>query len=430
MKAFLTALAMVLLFSMLGAIFAAAETALISLRESQAKKLAASGGRKGKRLESLLRNPNRFLAAGQVAITLTGFFAAAYGEKRFAPILIPHLESLGLSSSTAEVVAFISCTVFVAFIALVVAELTPKRLALQHAERYSLLLAAPIDLIAKIFRPFIALLSVSTNILVRIFGGDPKAGKEQITGEELRGMVASHEELTSAERELIDDVFDAGDKEIREIMIPRTEVAFLDAQLPVFKAAKLVSELPHSRYPVFDDSPDDIVGFVHVRDILNPEIRERSLRVGEMVRDIARLPGSKHVIPALTELRATGFHMALVVDEYGGTAGIITLEDLVEELIGDIRDEYDTDESEGVIPIGVEVIVDGLSNLDDFADETYLELPEGPYETAGGFIAAKLGRIPVVGDEISIAGAKLIVTEMDGRRVSRIKVVRTDTIEQ
>ncbi|MBU6347020.1 MAG: hemolysin family protein [Actinomycetales bacterium] len=430
MSQFFTALAMVVLFSILGAIFAAAETALISLRESQAKKLGATKGRKGKRLESLIRNPNRFLAAGQVAITLTGFFAAAYGEKRFGPLVTPVLEKWGLSPGTAEVFAFIGCTVFVAYIALVVAELTPKRLALQHAERYSLLLAAPIDFIAKVFRPFIALLSFSTNILVRILGGDPKAGKEQISGEELRGMVASHEELTSAERELIDDVFDAGDKEIREIMIPRTEVEFLDADLPVFKAAKLVSELPHSRYPVFEKSPDDVVGFVHVRDILNPDIRERSLRVGELVRNIAQLPGSKHVIPALSEMRANGSHMALVIDEYGGTAGIITLEDLVEELIGDIRDEYDTDESEGVIPVGVEVIIDGLLNLDDFTEETFLELPEGPYETVAGFLAAQLGRIPQIGDEIAIKGATLKVTEMDGRRVSRIRVLRTDTIEQ
>jgi len=163
---------------------------------------------------------------------------------------------------------------------------------------------------------------------------------------------------------------------------------------------------------------------------LSPDVRERSLRVGELVRDIARLPGSKHVIPALSDMRATGSHMALVVDEYGGTAGIVTLEDLVEELIGDIRDEYDTDESEGVIPVGIEVIVDGLLNLDDFAEQTYLELPEGPYETAAGFIAAQLGRIPEVGDEISAAGGTLTVTEMDGRRVSRIRVVRTDTIEQ
>jgi len=265
---------------------------------------------------------------------------------------------------------------------------------------------------------------------VRILGGDPKAGKEQISGEELRGMVASHEDLTSAERELIDDVFDAGDKEIREIMIPRTEVEFLDADLPVFKAAKIVSEQPHSRYPVFDSSHDDIVGFVHVRDILSPDVRERSLRVGELVRDIARLPGSKQVIPALSDMRSTGSHMALVVDEYGGTAGIVTLEDLVEELIGDIRDEYDTDESEGVIPSGIDVIIDGLLNLDDFADETLLELPEGPYDTVAGFLAAQLGRIPTTGDEIGIAGGTLTVTEMDGRRVSRIRVVRTDTIEQ
>jgi len=421
---------MVLLFSILGAIFVAAETSLITLRDSQIKKLAANNGRRGRRLENLVKNPNRFLAAGQVAVTLTGFFAAAYGEKRFVPLVAPIIESWGVPTGTAEALAFIGSTIFVAFIALVIAELAPKRLALQHAERYSLLLAAPLDLMAKIFRPFIALLSISTNFVVRIFGGDPRAGKEQISGEELRGMVASHEELTSAERELIDDVFDAGDKEIREIMIPRTEVEFLDSELPVFKAAKIVSEQPHSRYPVFDKSHDDVVGFVHVRDILSPDVRERSLRVGELVRDIARLPGSKHVIPALTDMRATGTHMALVVDEYGGTAGIVTMEDLVEELVGDIRDEYDTDESEGVIPVGIDVIVDGLLNLDDFAEQTHLDLPEGAYETAAGFIAAQLGHIPQIGDEISLAGGTLTVTEMDGRRVSRIRVVRTDTIEQ
>jgi putative hemolysin len=427
---YLIPIGMVLLFSVIGAIFVAAETSLITLRDSQIKKLGANNGRRGRRLENLVKNPNRFLAAGQVAVTLTGFFAAAYGETRFVPLVSPHLEKLGLSKSAADTIALVGSTVFVAYIALVIAELTPKRMALQHAERYALLLAGPIDLLAKIFRPFIALLSVSTNFVVRILGGDPKAGKEQISGEELRGMVASHEDLTSAERELIDDVFDAGDKEIREIMIPRTEVEFLDADLPVFKAAKIVSEQPHSRYPVFDSSHDDIVGFVHVRDILSPDVRERSLRVGELARDIARLPGSKQVIPALSDMRSTGSHMALVVDEYGGTAGIVTLEDLVEELIGDIRDEYDTDESEGVIPSGIDVIIDGLLNLDDFADETLLELPEGPYDTVAGFLAAQLGRIPTTGDEIGIAGGTLTVTEMDGRRVSRIRVVRTDTIEQ
>ena len=411
-----------------GAVFVAAETALITLRESQVTKLAETGGRRGRRLAKLVENPNRFLAAGQVGVTLAGFISAAYGEKRLAPIVVPWLESFGLSNGIAETVSFIASTIVVAYLALVFAELVPKRLALQHSERYALFLAGPIDLMAKLFAPFIALLSASTDVVVRILGGNPNAKKEQISGEELRGMVAMHQDLTHAERELIDDVFDAGDREIREIMIPRTEVAFLDADLPVYKAVKIVADKPHSRYPVSDDSEDDVLGFVHVRDLLDPEIRERSIRVGDLVREVARLPGTKRVIPALTDMRATNAHLAIVVDEYGGTAGIITMEDLVEELIGDIRDEYDTDASEGVIPPGKDVVVDGLLNLDDFLEETLMELPDGPYDTAAGFMAAQLGRIPMVGDEIVIEAGTLSVLEMDGRRVSRIRVLRSATI--
>ena len=418
----------ILLFSILGAFFAAAETALITLRDSQVKRIAATKGRRGRRLERLVQNPNRFLAAGQVGVTLTGFLAAAYGERRIGPIIAPALANLGISDSIAEAISLVGSTLLVAYLSLVFAELTPKRLALQHAERYALVLAGPLDVVARIFTPFIALLSFSTDVVVRLFGGDPKAGKEQISGEELRGMVAAHEDLTSTEREMIDDVFSAGDRQIREIMIPRTEVAFLDADLPAFKAVKIVADKPHSRYPVSDDSQDDIVGFIHVRDLLDPDMRERSIRVSDLARDIARYPGSKQVIPTLSEMRAANMHMALVIDEYGGTAGIITMEDLVEELIGDIRDEYDTDESEGTIPLGQDAAVDGLENLQDFADETGVELPEGPYETIGGFIASELGRIPMVGDEILVDGARLSVVEMDGRRVSRVRVVRSETI--
>ena len=418
----------ILLFSILGALFVAAETALITLRDSQVKKLATTKGRKGRRLERLVQNPNRFLAAGQVGVTLTGFFSAAYGEKRIVPIIAPRLVDLGLSDSVAEIVSLIGSTIAVAYLALVFAELTPKRMALQHSERYALFLAGPLDIIARIFAPFISLLSASTDLVVRLLGGDPKAGKEQISGEELRGMVAAHEDLTSTEREMIDDVFSAGDRQIREIMIPRTEVAFLDADLPAFKAVKIVADKPHSRYPVSDDSQDDVIGFIHVRDLLDPDMRERSIRVSDLVRDIARYPGSKQVIPTLSAMRASNMHMALVIDEYGGTAGIITMEDLVEELIGDIRDEYDTDESEGTIPVGRDTVVDGLDNLQDFADETGVELPEGPYETVGGFIASELGRIPMVGDEILVDNARLSVVEMDGRRVSRVRVLRSETI--
>jgi putative hemolysin len=427
MGTFWQTMAIVLLFTIVGGIFAAAETALITLRDSQVKKLAASG-RRGRRLEKLMLNPNRFLGAVQVGVTLAGFLSAGYGASRIVPVFAPNIVEWGLSESAAETIAFVLATLLIAYLSLVVGELTPKRLAIQHAERYSLLLVTLVDFIARITAPFIWLLSHSSDALLRILGGDPNAGKEQISGEELRGMVAMHQDLTHAERELIDDVFDAGEREIREIMIPRTEVAFLDADLPVFKAVKIVADKPHSRYPVSDDSEDDVLGFVHVRDLLDPEIRERSIRVGDLVRDVARLPGTKHVIPALTDMRATNAHMAIVVDEYGGTAGIITMEDLVEELIGDIRDEYDTDASEGVIPQGKDVVVDGLLNLDDFLEETLMELPDGPYDTAAGFMASQLGRIPMVGDEIVIEAGTLTVLEMDGRRVSRIRVLRSATI--
>jgi len=429
MSTFWQTMAIVLLFTIVGGIFAAAETALITLRDSQVKKLATTG-RRGRRLEKLMLNPNRFLGSVQVGVTLAGFLSAGYGASKIVPIFSPQIVSWGLSQSAAETLSFIAATVLIAYLSLVVGELTPKRLAIQHAERYALLLVTPVDFIAKVTAPFIWLLSKSSDALLQILGGDPKAGKEQISGEELRGMVAMHQDLTHAERELIDDVFEAGDREIREIMIPRTEVAFLDADLPVYKAVKIVTDKPHSRYPVSDDSEDDVLGFVHVRDLLDPEIRERSIRVGDLVRDVARLPGTKRVIPALTDMRATNAHMAIVVDEYGGTAGIITMEDLVEELIGDIRDEYDTDASEGVIPAGKDIVVDGLLNLDDFLEETLIELPEGPYDTAAGFLASQLGRIPMVGDEIVFESWTLSVLEMDGRRVSRIRVVRSATIGQ
>ena len=417
----------ILLFSLCGAVFVAAEAAMISLRESQVRKLAASS-RRGRRLESLISKPNRFLGSVQVGLTLTGFFSAAYGEKKIVPIIAPYFEAAGLSPGLAETAALVMSIIVVAYIALVIAELTPKRLALQHAERYGLALAAPVDFMAKVFSPFIKLVSLSTDVFVRVLGGDPSAGKEQISGEELRGMVAAHEELTRTERDLIDDVFEAGDRAIREIMIPRTEAAFLDGDLPVRKAAKIVAEKPHSRYPVMDESQDDVIGFVHVRDLMNPEIADRNIRVSELAREVPRLPGIKQVIPALTELRQRGAHMAIVVDEYGGTAGIITMEDLVEELIGDIRDEYDTDESEGVIAKGLDTVVDGLLNLADFDDQTHITLTDGPYETVGGFVAAELGRIPMVGDTVDVDGARLHVTEMDGRRVSRVRIVRDDTI--
>lgn len=408
-------IALVVLFILIGSFFAAAEMALVSLRDSQVERLSGRG-RRGRVLVSLEARPNRFLAAVQVGVTLAGFISAGFGAAQIAPSLAPVLESWGLAESWASAIAFILVTVVIAYVSLVIGELVPKRIALQRTESTALLVAVPVDFLARITRPFIWLLSVSTNGIVRILGGNPQSSKEQITGEELRDIVAAHEELTAEERALIDDVFDAGDRELKEVMIPRTETAFLEASMSIGDAAREVASAPHSRYPVVRGSADNVVGVVHIREILHPAAAERGGRVGDLARQVIFFPGTKELIPALTEMRRQRQHLAIVVDEYGGTAGIVSLEDLVEELIGDIRDEYDEVRAEGPTD------VDGLLNLEDFAEQTGVTLPDGPYETAAGFVVSRLGSLPDVGAFVDVDDHRLVVAELDGRRIARLRV--------
>ncbi len=420
MNELLTNIAVVLTFTIIGSFFVMAEAALISLRESQVDHLATSGAR-GRRLKALVQDPNRFLAAVQVGVTLAGVLSAGFGASRIEPLITPWLVDVGLSERAAPTVAFLTVTIAITYVTLVFGELVPKRLALQRAEAVSLSVAGIIDAIAKVFRPFIWLLSVSTNAVVRLLGGDPQAAREGISGEELRGLVASQESLSTEERALIDEVIDAGGRELAEVMVPRTEVEFLDGDLPVHKAVAKVRQMPHSRYPVVEDSADDVIGFVHVRDLLDPALARRTLRVDQLVRPVLRFPDSKAILPAMQQMRDAGSHLAIVIDEYGGTAGIVTLEDLVEELVGDIRDEFDVRDDTAVKP-GGEAVVDGLLSIDDFADDTGVQLPEGPYETVAGYIIAELGRLPEVGDTLLFEGNTLVVTELDGRRIAKVQV--------
>jgi putative hemolysin len=411
----------VLFFVLLGGFFAAAELALVSLRENQVQRLAESS-RRGRRLATLTADPNRFLAAVQVGVTLAGFVSAGFGAAQIAPELAQPLIAAGLAEGVAQTVAFVVVTVLIAFLSLVLGELVPKRIALQRVEKVALFAAAPIDFIARLFRPFIVALSFSTNLIVRIFGIDPTAGKESISGEELRDLVAGHEELSEDERNLIDDVFEAGERELREVMLPRTEVDFLDSRLPVADAMRRVVDQPHSRYPVIRGSADDVVGFVHIRDILDPDASNRGEYVSQICRPVVAFPGSKVVLETLTEMRRDRHHLAIVQDEYGGTAGIVTMEDLVEELIGDIKDEYDVDAMPRQPRVLGQVVVDGLLNLEDFEDETGVVLPDGPYETVAGFLVAALTRLPVVGDTVVEGDNEFRVVELDGRRISRVSV--------
>jgi putative hemolysin len=404
-------------------LFVASEIALVSLREGQVKSLAEAG-RRGAAVARLLKDPNRFLAAVQIGVTSTALLSSAFGAVTLSEAAKKSLIDHGVSAGWAGAVGIISVTLLISFVTLVIGELVPKRLALQRPERAATIFAPTLDRLATGARPVIWLLSRCTNGVVRILGGDPDAGRESISEDELRGLVAAHESLSTDERRLIDDVFAAGERSVSEVMISRTEVIFLEAATTVSRAAKLAADSPHSRYPIIGQSSDDVLGFVHIRDLLLGGVNgdSRSRVVGDLARDVKVLPGSKKVLSALSEMRREGHHLAIVVDEYGGTDGIVTLEDLIEEVIGDIRDEYDEDQAATTRLTGGVVEVDGRCNLDEFAEFTGITLPEGPYETAAGFVVAQLGKLPVIGDRVEFAEHAVQVLEVDGHRASRLRV--------
>jgi putative hemolysin len=427
---------LILMLVLIGAIFVAAEIALVSLRESQVRQLVHRGKR-GQLVARLTSNPNLFLSAVQVGVTLSGFLAAAVGADKLSDDVAPLFERLGLSSGVADTLSLVLITILISYVSIVVGELTAKRLALQRAERVSLALAPVVDFTAKAARPVIWLLGVSTDLLVRILGGDPKISREEVTNEEIRAMVSGSTTLGDEERRIVDEVFSAGERSLREVMVPRTEVDFLPGDMPAHRAVRELIKAPHSRYPVIGDSTDDIIGFVHVRDLLDPDISSRTIPVAEVARSVLSMPDTVRVLRALSDMRRSSSHLAIVLDEYGGTAGIVTMEDLVEELIGDITDEYDVVAEERVTVRG-NLVIDGLTTLDEFAEKTGLVLPEGPYDTLAGFFMARLGQLPNVGDSISlelattdpeddqVAGIELRVNELDGRRAASFVVHRHD----
>jgi putative hemolysin len=304
-------------------------------------------------------------------------------------------------------------------------ELVPKRLALYKSEQISLASSLIIEGMARFFRPVIWLLSKSTDLIVSLLGIDPKQQRSQISEEELMDLVSGHNALTDEEREIVEEVFNTSEKLVNEVMVPRTEVDFMDGSLTVSKAIALAIEMAHSRYPVVRGSSDEVIGFIHVRDLLDTSTANPNSKIQDLVRPIMYLPGTKGVLPSLTEMRNQRQHLAIVLDEYGGTDGIVTLENLVECLIGDIQDEYDQDENE----INTEsrtgdIEIDGLTSLEDLESETGISLPDGPYQTVSGFVMHFLGRMPKEHDVISINGVRIVVISLEGHRVGQILISR------
>jgi putative hemolysin len=417
----------VLLIVLVGGFFAAAEMALVSLREGQVRAISQRGKR-GQKAARLAEDPQRFLSAVQIGVTIATLLSGTFGAATLASDLRTWMLHQGLSDALAATLSLAAVTVAISFFSLVLGELAPKRIALQRAEKVALLAAPLLDRISVLARPLVWLLAMSVNLVVRVLGGDPAVGRNAMTEEELRDLVAGNQALSVDERHIVGEVFDAGKRQIREVLIPRTEVEFLAADMALAQAAATVQNEPYSRFPVYQDSYDDVIGFVHVRDLLARPASTPSAGTADpaVVRDVTRpvkqLPTTKPVLSALSEMRRDRAHLAIVVDEYGGTAGIVTLEDLVEELIGDIWDEYDTGTGQAKQLIGGELEVDGLLNLDEFAEQTGIQLPEGPYETVAGYLVARLGQLPARDDHVDLNGHRLTVTELDGRRIARVRV--------
>lgn len=438
------AIAVIFVLFFIGGLFSAAEMSLVTLRDSQIQRLATRGKR-GRAIVQLTENPNRFLSSVQIGVTLAGFLSSAFGSDSLAgKYLAPWLVEQGLAAGFAGVLAVILVTTAISFFSIVLSELTAKRLAMQRSEEFALALAPMVAAIAKVTTPLIWLLDRSTNIMVRILGGDPSAGREAVTEAELRSMVANAEMFSVEERRIVDDVFDAGDRSLREVMVPRTEVDFLAGDIPASKAIRIVEDNQHSRYPVTDGSPDLIVGFLHVRDLMGLDTATRQAPVRQLARPVLSLPETVKVLRALTEMRRASAHLAIVRDEYGGTAGIVTLEDLIEELIGEITDEYDVIDD---VQLNHERVsdVEGLISLEDFADHTGYLIPEGPYDTLAGFFMSRLGRVPELGDVIEAQlqpdttdeggparpiRVSMRVSEMDGRRIAWIDITLLDSVQE
>lgn len=411
-------LALVGVLVLLNAGFAGSEMALISLRESQLRGLERRDAR-GRVLARLARDPNRFLATIQIGITLVGFLAAATSAVLLAEPLVPLLGFLG---GAAEPVAVLGVTVVLTFLMLVFGELAPKRIAMQRAERWALFVARPLSVLATLSRPAVRVLGAATNVLVRLAGADPKAPRDEINPDELRDMVAGHGGFTPEQREIIAGAVEITHRALREVLLPRLHVFVLRADTPVAEARTALAASGHSRAPVAHSGGlDDVVGVVNLRDLVVHEVGT----AGDHVRPAMLLPDSLPVAEALRRFKIERQQFALVVDEYGAVDGIVTLEDLLEEVVGEIYDETDRDILSVEPQPDGSLLLPGLFPVHDLPD-IGVNLPHRPgwdSTTIAGLVFAALGHIPTApGETITLDGWNVEVTGVVRHAITQVRL--------
>jgi putative hemolysin len=425
-------LVVIVLLTLLEGFFVAAEIALVSVRRSRIEQLVDEDRPGARRVRRLLDEPGRFLAVSQLGLTFIGFFASAFAAVSLSKQLAGLLAGVGMDRGTADGVSLLIVTILLALFTIVFAELVPKTLALANAERVSLSLSLPIDLIARALGPIIVLLTGITNAIVRLFGAEVSS-EAQITAEELRLIVERGGEqgvLEAEEEQMINAVIELGTRRVHEVMVPRIAMVTLPVTASFEEATDTIIAEGHSRIPVYEETIDQIVGILYAKDLL-PFLKQESpdtAALRTLLRTPVLVPESMTVDDLLHELQRRKVHLAIVLDEYGGTAGLVTIEDLLEEIVGEIQDEYDVEEPLIVKLSDDEARVDGRADVDELSElfDMSLDLEdEAEYDTVGGLIYHRIGGVPKPGDEVKVDGLTLTVESTDGRRVGKVLVVRT-----
>jgi putative hemolysin len=404
---------LVLLLVVINAAFAGSEVALISLREGQLRRLEQQGGR-GRLVARLARDPNQFLSTVQIGITLAGFLASAVAAVSLAAPLVPLLDFLG---EAAEPAAVVLVTILLTYLTLVVGELAPKRIALQRPERWARRAARPLAGISTLTRPAVWLLSASTDLLVRLAGADPGRQREAVTEEEVRDLIATGGVFRPDQRRILVEAIEVGERRLRDVLVPRRDVVALPADASAEEAIRKLVETGHSRAPVYRNDLDDVLGIIHLRDLVGVDTR-----VADHVRPALALPESMGVLDALRRLQAEREQLAIVINEYGGVEGIVSLEDMLEELVGEIYDEFDPDSQAIHRQPDGSIMLPGSFPVHDLADLA-IALPEGSYATIAGLILDRLGHLPDKGEAVEVDGWRLEVLDVDRRAITRVRLV-------
>ena len=424
-----TDIIVILLLILINGFFVGAEIAFVSVRRTRLDELAESGDRRAKRAQRLMRDPGRFLAVIQVAITFLGALASAVAAVSIVTVVAEPLRGVAFLADQADTIALLLVTFIVSVVSIVLGELIPKGFALANPDRIALAVSGPITLFAKVVSPLVAVLVLLTKIISKPFGIDPTRTPE-LSAAEIRLIVEQGSQqgvLEAEEEQMISAVMSLSDSKLHEVMVPRIDIVAIDQGASFDDAVTLVLTEGHSRTPLYKESVDHIVGILYAKDLL------RIIAAGgprPRLRDIMRpalfVPESQSVDDLLHELQRRRVHMAIVLDEYGGTAGLVTIEDLLEEIVGEIQDEFDEEEPMKVMVRDGEAILDGRADIDLLGElvNPPLELEDDEeYDTVGGFVYHRIGRVPVVGDTVAVDPFAITVIKVTGRRVGKVRVI-------